>query len=165
MLTYVVTSLLAIAGNFLVILAILLRNRDAKNLNPISSFLSFSLFFFQQKCNMAHQMLWFLSSHVVVTHITHINQSVRLSVKVLSYHIFDAGRFVCHFVAIFCGFVNFRISAFFGPNLRSSPHFTIQLSLAFCDLSLGVGDACFFLTMRCFPILNDAIFCSMFFNF
>ena len=33
-----------------------------------------------------------------------------------------------------------------------------------------VGDACFFLrcdvlTMRCFPILNDAIFCSVFFNF
>ena len=55
MLTYVVTSLLAIAGNFLVILAILLSHRDAKNLNPISSF--FSFFFFQQKCNMAHQML------------------------------------------------------------------------------------------------------------
>ena len=35
---------------------------------------------------------------------------------------------------------------------------------------VGVCDACFFywcdvLTMRCFPILNDAIFCSMFFNF
>ena len=24
--------------------------------------------------------------------------------------------------------------------------------------SLGVGDVCFFLTMRCFPILNDAMF-------
>ena len=27
------------------------------------------------------------------------------------------------------------------------------------------GRCLFFLTMRCFPILNDAIFCSMFFNF
>ena len=27
------------------------------------------------------------------------------------------------------------------------------------------GRFLFFLTMRCFPILNDAIFCSMFFNF
>ena len=35
----------------------------------------------------------------------------------------------------------------------------------FIRCCVGVGDACFFLTMRCFPILNDAIFCSMFFNF
>ena len=30
---------------------------------------------------------------------------------------------------------------------------------------VGVGDVCFFLTMRCFPILNDAMFWTMFFNF
>ena len=33
------------------------------------------------------------------------------------------------------------------------------------SLHLGVGDVCFFLTMRCFPILNDAMFWTMFFNF
>ena len=33
------------------------------------------------------------------------------------------------------------------------------------QVDVGVSDACFFLTMRCFPILNDTIFYSMFFNF
>ena len=40
----------------------------------------------------------------------------------------------------FC-LLTFCISVF-GPNLRSSPHFTIQLSLAFCDLSLGLTNIC-----------------------
>ena len=37
---------------------------------------------------------------------------------------------------------DFKILHLFCPNLRSSPHFTIQLSLAFCDLSLGLTNIC-----------------------
>ena len=43
----------------------------------------------------------------------------------------------------------------FGPNLRSSPHFTIQLSLAFCDLSLGLTNICWaVMTRLIFIVLN-----------
>ena len=40
-----------------------------------------------------------------------------------------------------------------------------SLKMTKCVLFVGVGDVCFFLTMRCFPILNDAMFWMMFFNF
>ena len=38
------------------------------------------------------------------------------------------------------------------PPWDSSPNTQTKVSY------LGVGDVCFFLTMRCFPILNDAMF-------
>ena len=37
------------------------------------------------------------------------------------------------------------------PNIDIFQYFNVETLI-------GVGDVCFFLTMRCFPILNDAMF-------
>ena len=35
---------------------------------------------------------------------------------------------------------------------------SVVVRVVWIFMAIGVGDVCFFLTMRCFPILNDAMF-------